>query len=242
MASADPNSQPAQEARERFGRTISAWLERAGWSHDIPMRWGKAAGFPCVADSTFNRMQRGKIAQPYPVTFIQFGLMNERLAQKDYGLAKDDPLLPRIARQRAIEHEDGRIWSATDFFSHFIGEQEPPAWAQEQPLPSLEEAVEASAKAVERFRRSAERSGLTLPAAWESLAAAAARTPGGGMPLLNGEELETLRMVLSGWHTWTPEQLRQLLDLDGQLRPLLLLDHWSKTSNPSPQNPSPSDP
>lgn len=230
-ANADHSNFPTQEARDRFGQTLSAWVERAGWSHDIPLRWGKAADFPTVADSTFNRLQRGKIAHPYPVTFIQFGIINDRLARHDYGLADTDPLLPRIARQRPIEHEDGRIWTATDFFSHFIGELDAPSWAGEQPLPTLEEAVAASGQAMEAFKATAEAAELTLPQAWQSLAALAAVGQGPVLPPLNSEELETLRMVLSGWHTWTPEQLRELRDLDGNLRPLGLLDYWKDTAD-----------
>jgi hypothetical protein len=226
MANPEHAAYPPQASRDRFGQTITAWMERAGWSHDIPLRWGKAAQFPAVADSTFNRMQRGKIAQPYPVTFIQFGMMNDRLARKDYGLAEDDPLLPRIARQRPIEHDDGRLWTATDFFSHFIGELDAPAWAKEQPLPSLQQAVEASAEAVERFKGTAQAAGLALPEAWESLASVAAKARSKVMLRLSNDELDVLRMVLSGWHTWTPEQLHQLRDLDGGLRPLSLLDYW----------------
>ncbi len=231
MATADPDSLLSQDTRERFGKTITAWIERAGWSHDTPLRWGKGAGFSSLADSTFNRLQRGKIAQPYPMTFLQFGLINDRLARKDYGLEPDDPLLPRVARQRPIEHDDGRLWTATDFFSHFIGELEAPAWAREQPLPSLEQAVTASAEAVTLFKAAAEAAGLTLPQAWESLAAAAATEPADVMPPLGTEELDVLRMVLSGWHTWTPEQLGQLMDLDGGLRPLILLRYWKDTKD-----------
>jgi hypothetical protein len=233
MSNPDHAIHPSQEARERFGRTITAWVERAGWSHDIPLRWGKAAGFLAVADSTFNKMQRGKIAQPYPVTFIQFGMMNDRLARKDYGLTEGDPLLARIARQRAIEHDDGRAWTATDFFSHFIGELDPPAWAKEQPLPTLEEAVAASAKAVALFKKAADAAQLPLPEAWASLADHAGDAQCPVLPALGPEELESLRMVLSGWHTWTPQQLRDLLDLDGNLRPLRLLDYWMQATSPT---------
>lgn len=225
MPNPDHTTYPPQEARDRFGMTLTRWAERAGWSHDMPLRWGKAAGFPAVADSTFNRMQRGKIAQPYPVTFIQFGIMNDRLARKDYGLAADDPLLRRIARQRPIEHEDGRIWSAADFFAHYIGELEAPPWACEQPLPTLEQAVKASAEATDLFRATATAAGLSLPAAWDALAQAAA-DPLAPVSPLGDLELETLRTVLSGWHAWTPEQLRDLQDLDGGLRPLTLLHYW----------------
>jgi hypothetical protein len=228
MADHDPNGLPSREARERFGATLTTWMERAGWSHDTPLRWGKAAGFPTVADSTFNRMQHGKIANPFPVTFLQFGIINRRLAARDYGLAENDPLLARVARQRPIEHDDGRSWSATDFFSHFIGELEAPSWAREQALPSLEEAVAASSEAVETFKGSAETAGMSLLEAWQSLAALAAVNQGPVLPPLSADELETLRMVLSGWHVWTPEQLQELRDLDGQLRPLQLLQHWQK--------------
>ena len=222
---------PTQEARNRFGETLNAWMERASWSHDIPLRWGKAANFPTVADSTFNRLQRGKIAQPYPVTFIQFGIINDRLARRDYGLSDTDPLLARISRQRPIEHEDGRIWTATDFFSHFIGELDPPSWACEQALPTLEETVAASNEVVAVFKATAEAAELTLPQAWQALAALAAVGQGPVLPPLNSEELETLRMVLSGWHTWTPEQLRELRDLDGALRPMELLNYWKATAD-----------
>jgi hypothetical protein len=229
MSKPEQHAYPSQEARDRFGQTITTWVERAGWSHDTPLRWGKAAGFPAVADSTFNRMQRGKIAQPYPMTFIQFGMMNDRLARKDYGLADEHPLLPRIARQRPIEHDDGRLWSATDFFSHFIGELDPPAWAQGQPLPTLEEAVAASTEAMESFKAAAQAAELSLPEAWQSLAALAAAGQGSVLPPLDADELEALRMVLSGWHIWTPEQLSDLRDLDGALRPQGLLDYWKDT-------------
>jgi hypothetical protein len=53
------------------------------------------------------------------------------------------------------------------------------------------------------------------------------------LPALGPEELESLRMVLSGWHTWTPQQLRDLLDLDGNLRPLRLLDYWMQATSPA---------
>jgi hypothetical protein len=202
------------------------WLDRGGWSSDLPLRWGKAAGFPSVADSTFNRLQHGRIEQPYPVTFIQFGMINDRLARQDYGLSADDPLVPRLARQRPIEHDDGTPWSAVDFFAHFIGALEAPSWAQQQPLPSLQEAVEASASAAERFKAIAAEQALPLPRAWESFIAS---NPGQAPALLSRAELEVLRHVLSGWHLWTQEQLRDLINPEGKLRPSLALEAWAQS-------------
>ena len=224
---------PSPQARLRFGATLGRWMERGGWSSDLPLRWGKAAGFPAVADSTFSRMQRGLIEQPYPLTFIQFGVMNDRLHRMDYGLPADDPLVERLARQRPLEHEDGQIWTATDFFSHFIGELEAPGWAQERPLPSLAEVVELSAEVAERFKVIAKERQVDLPQAWTDLAAVVIDSR---QPLLSRAELEVLRNVLSGWHVWTPEQLHALYDTDGELRPLLALQQWSTGQVAKPQS------
>jgi hypothetical protein len=84
---------------------------------------------------------------------------------------------------------------------------------------------------MEAFKATADAADLTLPLAWQSLAALAAVDQGPVLPQLSSEELETLRMVLSGWHTWTPEQLRELRDLDGNLRPLVLLDYWKDAAD-----------
>jgi hypothetical protein len=217
---------PSQEARLAFGRTLTLWLERGGWSHDIPLRWGKAADFPAVADSTFNKLQRGKIEQPYPVTFIQLGLMNARLASGDYGAIEDMALLARISRQKPITHEDGDLWLATDFFAHFIGEEQAPIWARQRPLPTEQQASAASEAVVEQFRAIARRHGLSLLLAWQSLASqVAAHRP---RPL-NGDELEVLRSVLSGWHVWTPGQLQDLIDVEGVMRAELALSSWARS-------------
>jgi len=221
-----------------LGRTLTLWLERGGWSHDIPLRWGKAADFPAVADSTFNKLQRGKIEQPYPVTFIQLGLMNARLANGDYGPIEDQALKERIARQKPITHEDGDLWVATDFFAHFIGEERAPAWARQRPLPTEQEATEASNQASEQFRSLAGGHELSLPQAWHGLAAhVASMRP---RPL-TGEELEVLRTVLSGWHLWSPQQLQALVDVEGVMRAELALSSWAKAleQGPAPVPPEP---
>ncbi len=231
---------PSQDARLAFGHTLTLWLERGGWSHDIPLRWGKAADFPAVADSTFNKLQRGKIEQPYPVTFIQLGLMNARLAARDYGAIEDLALLARIARQKPITHEDGDLWLATDFFAHFIGEEPAPAWARQRPLPTEQEATARSNGASEQFRSLAGAHGLSLPEAWHGLAAhVASMRP---RPL-TGDELEVLRTVLSGWHLWTPQQLQALVDVEGVMRAERALSSWAQAleQGPTPVPPEPPD-
>ena len=209
MAHPDHIRYPGPEARQRFGETLSAWCQRAGWGHDLCHRWGKAAGFPTVADSTFNRLQNARIEQPFPVTFLQFGILNDRLSRRDYGLPEDHPLIVRLNRQEALASDDGLLWRATEFFSHFVGELEAPTWARLPELPSLEQAVRVSSDCAERFRAIAAARGLLPAAAWQSFALVAAGT-------LSPDELNTMRDVLAGWQTWTPEQLRAFLRADRQ--------------------------
>ena len=215
---------PNDEARRCFGQTLTRWLERGGWSCDLPMRWGHAANFPAVADSTLNRLQNGRIEQPYPITFIQFGILNDRLARQDYGLPDDDPMLERLAQQRPIVDADGRPWAAADFFALFIGDLEPPEWAMTPPMPTKRDAVKVSEEVRLLFARLAQEQGMTLLEAWRSFEEA---RPKWRPPLLSRAELEVVRNVLAGWHTWTPEELQDLQTLEGGVRPLLALERWN---------------
>ena len=219
MAQQDQSPLPSAEARLVFGRTLQAWCRRAGWGHDLCMKWGKAAGFPSVADSTFNRLQNGKIEQPFPITFLHFGIINSRIATSDYGLPESHPLIIRLKRQEPITATDHTPWRASEFFSHFIGELEPPTWALQPSLLSLEQAVQLSASAAERFRVKATERALAPAQAWQSFQLSASG-------LLSAEELAVMRDVLAGWATWTPEQLRQLNDGTGELRCTTALDAW----------------
>ena len=108
MAQQDQSPLPSAEARLVFGRTLQAWCRRAGWGHELCMKWGKAAGFPSVADSTFNRLQNGKIEQPFPITFLHFGIINGRIANPLRGALGCDQLrvrrfkLPQLLEQPIV--------------------------------------------------------------------------------------------------------------------------------------------
>ncbi|MCP9819832.1 hypothetical protein KBZ18_10040 [Synechococcus sp. Cruz-9H2] len=223
-----PTPEPVSDSQDQpnlvFGRTLTLWLSLGGWTHDTPLRWGKAAGFSSVADSTFNRLQRGKILQPYPITFLQLGEMNARLARADYGSIDDQALKERVAKQQPITHEDGTPWSATDFFSHFIGELDPPSWARARPQPTVQDAVAASQEAQRSFSAHTEALGLTPMEAWELLSASADGR-------LDTRELDLFRNVLSGWHTFTPSELQGFIDLHGHNRALDALAAWQQTSS-----------
>jgi len=194
----DRYSHPPLAARQRFGRTLTAWCNRNGWIHSTLHEWGEQAGFPAVRDSSFNKLQNAKTEQPQPLTFIQLALANARVAEGDYSGVTDRRLKDRLKESQPITDVSGVPWRATDFFSHFIGELEAPEWLQ-QPEPLTQDAAKAlSAEHQARFEALAKAKGLTPAVAWKQLEQQCQS--------LSNSQRDLLRNVLSGWHEWTPSE------------------------------------
>ena len=194
----DRYQHPPLAARQRFGRTLTAWCNRNGWIHSTLHEWGEQAGFPAVRDSSFNKLQNARTEQPQPLTFIQLALANARVADGDYSGVTDRRLKDRLKDSEAIRDAKGQPWRATEFFSHFIGELEPPEWLQQ-----LEPLTEAEAQALseqhrQRFAAITQAQQLTPAAAWKQLEQ--------HCQALSAAQRDILRNVLSGWHEWTPSE------------------------------------
>lgn len=189
---------PSPEQRIRFGRTLTAWINRNGWIHSTMQEWGHQAAFPALRDSSTNRLQNGKTEQPTPLTFIQLGIVNDRVARADYSGVVERGLKDRLTDSVPITTSEGVPWRATEFFSHFIGELEAPDWADFPKPLSAEEAATLSAEHKATFETIAQAKALMPAAAWKQLEPhCQGMTP---------SQRDTLRNVLSGWHNWTPEE------------------------------------
>jgi hypothetical protein len=192
----DRYKHPSLAARQRFGRTLNAWVIRNGWTHSTLHEWGEQAGFPAVRDSSFNRLQNSKTEQPSPLTFIQLAMANARVAAGDYKGVSDRQLKDRLKDSEAICDATGKPWGAMEFFGHFVGELEAPASLQlPEPL-TAKEAEAMSSKHQERFEAIAEAKGLKPAQAWKQL-----EQHCNG---LSAGQKDLLRNVLSGWHVWDP--------------------------------------
>lgn len=217
----DKQRLPSKEARVRFGRTLTVWLRRAGWAHDTPAKWGAAAGFSAPKNSTFSLLMRGNIDQPMPLTFMQLGLMNDRLHRRDYGHIPDINLRKRVEGQEPILTSDARPWTAAEFFAHFCGLLPAPDWVIGSPEPSAEDAQRISRELREAFEEVALARMLNPKDAWTELASHCAQ--------LTKAELENLRAVLCGWYTYTPEELVALGDGEPGSRVQRSLNAWKLT-------------
>jgi hypothetical protein len=189
---------PPLAARQRFGRTLTAWCNRNGWIHSTLHEWGEQAGFPAVRDSSFNKLQNAKTEQPQPLTFIQLALANARVAAGDYSGISDRRLKDRLKDSQPICDESGKPWGATEFFSHFIGEREAPEWLQLPKPLSAEDAKSLSQEHQQRFEAIAKAQMLSPAVAWKQLEQ--------HCQSLSNSQRDLLRNVLSGWHAWTPSE------------------------------------
>lgn len=216
----DRSLYPSPELRMRFGRTLTAWLNRNGWIHSTMHDWGHEAGFPALRDSSTNKLQNGKTEQPQPLTFMQLGFANDRVARGDFGGVVNRQLKDRLEGSVPITTPEGVPWRATEFFSHFIGELEAPDWADLPKPLTTEEAATLSREHQQRFEAIAKVKFLAPAAAWKQLEK---HCQG-----LSPSQRDTLRNVLSGWHTWTPSEWSSL-SMNGSDPVVDALGKWEQT-------------
>jgi hypothetical protein len=213
----DRSQFPPLEARQRFGRTLTAWAARNGWIHSTLQDWGHEAQFPTTRDSTFNRLQNGKIEQPQPLTFCQLQQVNQRVADQNFKGVSSRALMDRLKGSEPIVTK-GKLWGAMEFFGHFVGELEGPDWSIPPQLLTVAEAEALSRQHQERFVAIAQERMVAPPVAWKELEHHCA-----GM---SGAERDRLRNVLSGWHQWTPEEWQELAS-DKEDPVLAALSKWA---------------
>ena len=216
----DRYSYPSLVARQRFGRTLTAWCNRNGWIHSTLHEWGEQAGFPAVRDSSFNKLQNARTEQPQPLTFIQLAMANARVAEGDYSSVTDRRLKDRLKDSQPITHANGSPWRATDFFSHFIGELEAPEWLQQPEPLSEEEAKALSREHQAQFEAIAKEKMLSPAVAWKQLEQ--------HCQSLSNSQRDLLRNVLSGWHEWTPSEWESIC-LNGSDPIAEALAAWGQT-------------
>lgn len=211
-------------ARIRFGLMVKAWFHSGGWSTKTPMEWSKAAGVPQISNNTVSFIWAGTQPKTSPKFFTSLGYLNERLAAQDYGPIQNRALMDRLKALSAIRDSQGRPWSAVDFFACYIGQKDPPPEFDPGPPPgkvkllSAELAKRISSQKQQLFDSHATTHGLSKAEAWEQLKQHCSG--------LTADQLDALQQVLSGWRSWTPEELESLKDEAGHNRAITAVEAW----------------
>lgn len=113
-----------QNSANEFGRTLLAWRRQNSWTQYTIGKWAKCAGFKFPSFGNLSAFEHGKNLHLRPITFIQFGELNSRLANiesQDLLEIKDKDLRTVIKKSKPIVSPTGVAWCEQNFFAHFIG-------------------------------------------------------------------------------------------------------------------------
>lgn len=188
-----------------FGRMLKRWRLANGWAQDTCQHWGKAVDMPHVYSSQWSQLETGNATNPGPLMFRCFGVVNQRLAQKQYGAIADQVLRKRVKGAEALRHPDGTPWTGHDFFAAYVGELGWPELPDPELPPKLtaEQAKEMTEEYRSQFQRLVKRSGLEPLAAAVQLLEHVDPTP---------QVRQEFQGVLLGFRDYSPERLRDLWD------------------------------
>jgi hypothetical protein len=184
---------------------LRRWRLANGWAQDTAQQWGEAASIPHVYASQWSQLETGNTKNPGPLMFRCFGVLNQRLASKEYGPIPNLNLRERVQGGAALEHPDGKPWRGCDFFAAYVGELTWPELPDPELPPKLTEAdaTEITEGYRTRFQKLVKRSGLEPLAAAVQLLEHVDPTP---------QVRQEFQGVLLGFRDYTPERLTQLWD------------------------------
>lgn len=109
-----------------FGPVIKAWFAKNDWPQIVAEQVARSKGSKIGpwASQMSNCMQ-GKLT-PKPSFFVALGWFNDVVTRRDFAGITDRRLMDRLLYSQPLTHDDGTPYTATCFFSLYIGEHKPP--------------------------------------------------------------------------------------------------------------------
>ena len=193
------------EERIAFGRVIRLWFRSNGWAQDVPHKFAKIVGTAGPWNSQVSTVMSGKL-DPKPAFFVALGAFNDAVARQAFPGITDRKLLDALKGAEPLCDDDGRPCTAPDFFALFTGLQPLPKRYASARTITPEDAKAISQGHQEAFAQFASIHGISPKQAWDDL-----RFHCDGVP---SPQLSKLRDVLTGWDTWTPDDL-ETMEEDG---------------------------
>lgn len=212
-------AQALDESRLAFGINLSRWRRLNGWTQETAESWARAAGFAVFFNSQWSRMERGDIDRPGPSLFRALGILNHKVAAQDWGKGLTAAMRERLEGSKPVAEGD-HIWTASDFYSCFIGEKEWPPMADPVPQITPAEAEAWSTQLQQWFSEIMRSNGLGLLQALAGL-----------MEHVPAEEHGTIQNVVGGIDTYSAAQLNRLRTKEGELLPCSWMDEWNEEQN-----------
>ena len=105
-----------------FGSHLKRWFARNEWPQSVPELWAKSTGCEIGPwGSQISIAMSGRLS-PKPDFFKALGRFNAAVASKTFKGVTDRRLLDRLNSGDPMVYEDGRAFTALDFFALYIDE------------------------------------------------------------------------------------------------------------------------
>ena len=212
-------STPYEPIPERiaFGNLMRQWFKRNGWPQDVPHRLAKFTGATGPWNSQISTVMAGKL-DPKPAFFVALGRFNQTVAEQDFRGVTDRRLVDQLKDAEPLCDDAGRVLTAPDFFSLFVGLADAPSRYDAPAVISDEEAKARSELQRTGFQKRAQDLMISPREAWEQLSRFAEN--------MSDAQLARFKDVLSGWGDWSGEELTAMPADGGWCEPGAALDRW----------------
>ena len=107
------------ERSARFGRFMTVWRKRCGWSQYVLPRWGEDSGFHTPSTGAISGIENGKAKNPEMKLFAGLAEVNRRLVEQDLSGISSRDLKDRIAKGVPVLDRDGKPWQCQQFVEAF---------------------------------------------------------------------------------------------------------------------------
>lgn len=109
-----------------FGPVLKAWFRRNNWPQIMAESVARAKGSKIGPwASQISNAMSGKI-EPKPPFFKALGWFNDVIMRRDFLEVTDRRIMDLLIDSEPLCHDNGQPFTATDFFSLYVGELDPP--------------------------------------------------------------------------------------------------------------------
>lgn len=211
-----------------FALTLKRWFSANGWPQKITGDWATDPGVKHPHGPWASQMcgaMKGDSYNPKAEFFLALADFNAYVAKQDLRPITNSKLHDRLVDAKPLAHDDGRPYTAPDFWSLYAGLIEPPeAFASKGEM--TQEDVDAAVKLMrDNFRQVSLQYMVSPATAWQMVHAAIIEAGEKSGTHVSPDDLQQFQEVLAGLFEHTPETLVPIVQRYGTNDPVVAAFH-----------------
>ena len=219
-----------------FALTLKRWFAGNGWPQKVTDDWAKDTGIQHPHGPWASQMCGAMKADGYNPKaefFLALARFNEFVAQQDLKAVVDIKLRKRLENASPLRHDNGDVYTASDFWSLFAGILEPPSAFARSTEFTQEDADEWMKLQRDSFRKLSLTYMVSRQEAWEMLRAAMQQIAAETGDQFSREDYDLIQEMLAGITDFTPETCIRLAHKADRSTPLIsAFDHLLREKVP----------